>query len=109
MAFMVFMAAQLYRYTMEEHNSGNDGGLESTECESLQARWYAGQIVFEGELPEGADVTLIADDHEVGFEVDAELKAVLLQAIVECDLGEKISAHELLRELSDSRGYGPPI
>jgi hypothetical protein len=58
-----------------------------------------GQIVYEGELPEGADVTLIADDHEVGFEVDPELKAVLLQAIAECDRGEKISADELLREL----------
>jgi hypothetical protein len=58
-----------------------------------------GQIIYEGELPDGADVTLIADDHEVVFEVDAELKAVLLQAIGECDRGEKISAAELLREL----------
>jgi hypothetical protein len=31
--------------------------------------------------------------------VDPELKAVLLQAIAECDRGEKISAAELLREL----------
>jgi len=58
-----------------------------------------GQIVYEGELPEGSAVTLIADDHEVGFEVDPELKAVLLHAIAECDRGEKISADELLREL----------
>lgn len=58
-----------------------------------------GQIVYEGELPDGADVTLIADDHEAGFEVDAELKAVLLAAMAECDRGEKISADQLLREL----------
>jgi hypothetical protein len=58
-----------------------------------------GQIIYEGELPEGADVTLIADDHEVGFEVTPELKAVLLEAIAGCDRGEKISADELLREL----------
>jgi hypothetical protein len=58
-----------------------------------------GQIVYEGELPEGADVTLIADDHELGFEVDPELKAVLLEAIAGCDRGEKISADQLLREL----------
>lgn len=58
-----------------------------------------GQIIYEGELPDGADVTLIADDHEVAFEVDAELKAVLIQAIAECDRGEKISAAELLLEL----------
>ncbi|HEX8409048.1 MAG TPA: hypothetical protein VF883_09300 [Thermoanaerobaculia bacterium] len=58
-----------------------------------------GRIVFEGELPEGADVTLIVDDHETGFEVTPELKAVLLEAIAECDRGDKISADELLREL----------
>jgi hypothetical protein len=60
-----------------------------------------GQIVYEGELPEGADVTLIADDHEVGFEVDPELKAVLLEAIAGCDRGEKISADQLLLELQN--------
>ena len=58
-----------------------------------------GQIVYEGELPEGANVTLIADDHEMGFEVDPELKKVLLEAIAGCDRGEKISADQLLREL----------
>lgn len=58
-----------------------------------------GQIVYEGELPEGADVTLIADDREVGFEVDPELKAVLLEAIAGCDRGVKISADQLLGEL----------
>jgi hypothetical protein len=58
-----------------------------------------GQIVYEGEFPEGASVTLIADDHEAGFEVSPELKAVLLDAIAECDRGEKIPADELLREL----------
>lgn len=60
-----------------------------------------GEIVYKGELPEGADVTLIADDHEVGFEVDPELKAVLREAIAGCDRGEKISADQLLRELQN--------
>jgi len=41
------------------------------------------------------------DDREAGFEVDAELKAVLLEAIAECDRGEKISAAELLREFQN--------
>jgi hypothetical protein len=40
-----------------------------------------------------------ADDHEVGFHVDPEFKAVLLEAIAGCDRGEKISADQLLREL----------
>jgi len=42
---------------------------------------------------------MIDDDHEAGFEVDPELKAVLLEAIAACDRGEKISADQLLREL----------
>ncbi len=58
-----------------------------------------GQVVYEGDLPDGAEVTLIADDDERGFAVDAELKAVLLRSIAECDRGEKISAEQLLREL----------
>jgi hypothetical protein len=58
-----------------------------------------GQIVYEGEFPEGSNVTLIADDDEGGFEVTPDLKAVLLQAIADCDRGKKISADELLREL----------
>jgi hypothetical protein len=58
-----------------------------------------GRIVYEGELPEGTTVTVIADDHEHGFHADSELKAVLLEAMAECDRGEKISADELLREL----------
>ena len=58
-----------------------------------------GQIIYEGDFPEGSDVTLIADDHEHGFHVDAELKAVLLEAIAGCDRGEKIGADQLLREL----------
>jgi len=40
-----------------------------------------------------------ADDQEHGFEVDDELKAVLLEGIEACDRGEKLSADELLREL----------
>lgn len=58
-----------------------------------------GQIIYEGELPEGADVTLIAHDDEQTFEVSPELKAVLLESITQCDRGETISADDLLREM----------
>jgi hypothetical protein len=60
-----------------------------------------GRIVCEGDFPDGTEVTVIGDDLEAGFDVDPELKAVLLQAIAECDRGEKISADELLRELQN--------
>jgi len=58
-----------------------------------------GQIVYEGELPEGAEVTLLAHDVEETFEVTPELKAVLLESIAQCDRGETISGDELIREM----------
>ncbi|MEK6373114.1 MAG: hypothetical protein AABO58_10495 [Acidobacteriota bacterium] len=58
-----------------------------------------GQIVYEGELPEGAEVTLLAEDHEETFEVTDELKRVLLQSIAQCERGETISAEDLIREM----------
>ena len=58
-----------------------------------------GRVVVEGELPEGADVALIALDGEETFHVDAELEAILLESIAQGERGETISAEELLREL----------
>jgi hypothetical protein len=58
-----------------------------------------GQIVYEGELPEGADVTLITREEEETFEVSPELRAVLLESIAQCERGETISADDLLREM----------
>jgi hypothetical protein len=58
-----------------------------------------GQVVVDAELPEGADIMLLALDGEESFEVDAELKAVLLESIAQADRGETIPAEEILREL----------
>lgn len=58
-----------------------------------------GQVVVEADLPEGAEVTLLALDGEETFEVDAELEAVLLESIAQGRRGETITAEELLREL----------
>jgi hypothetical protein len=57
-----------------------------------------GHVVFEGELPDGAVVTDLAEDEET-FEVTPELKAVLLESIAQCERGETISAEDLLREM----------
>jgi hypothetical protein len=57
-----------------------------------------GHVVFEGELPDGAVVTGLAEDEET-FEVTPELKAVLLESIAQCERGETISAEDLLREM----------
>jgi hypothetical protein len=58
-----------------------------------------GKIVYEGELPEGAEVTLLAYEREEMFEVSPELKAVLLESIAQCERGETISAEDLLQEM----------
>lgn len=58
-----------------------------------------GQIVTEGEFPEGTDVTVIARDEEEAFEVTPELRRVLLESIAQCERGETISADDLFREM----------
>ena len=58
-----------------------------------------GKVVYEGELPEGVEVTLLAHDPEETFEVTPELKAVLLESIAQCERGETISAEELIAEM----------
>lgn len=58
-----------------------------------------GRVVVEAQLPEGADVTLLALDGEETFEVDAELEAVLLESIAQGERGEIISGEELLSEM----------
>jgi len=58
-----------------------------------------GQIIYEGEFPEGAEVTLIARDDEETFNVTPALRAVLLQSIAECERGETISGSDLIREM----------
>ncbi|HVT45111.1 MAG TPA: hypothetical protein VMT00_12065 [Thermoanaerobaculia bacterium] len=58
-----------------------------------------GRVVVDGDLPEGADVTLLAFDGEETFEVDAALEAVLLESIAQGERGETITVEDLLREM----------
>lgn len=58
-----------------------------------------GRVVVETELPEGAEVTLIALGDDETFEVSAELETILLESIAQGERGETISAEELLRDL----------
>ena len=57
-----------------------------------------GRVIVEAELPEGAQVTLIALDGEETFEVTPELKAVLLESMAQGDRGETIPGEQLLKE-----------
>ena len=58
-----------------------------------------GRVVVEAELPEGADVTLIALDREETFAVSPELEALILESIAQGQRGEVVSADDLLAEL----------
>ena len=58
-----------------------------------------GRVVVEVDLPEGADVALIAFDGEETFEVGPELEAILLESIAQAERGDTIPAEDLLREL----------
>lgn len=62
-----------------------------------------GRVVVDGDLPEGADVTLLALDGEETFEVNAELEAILLESIAQGERGETISSSDLLREVRSRR------
>lgn len=58
-----------------------------------------GRVVVDGDLPEGAVVTLLALDGEETFEVNAELEAILLESIAQGERGETISSSDLLGEM----------
>ncbi len=58
-----------------------------------------GRVVVEAELPEGAEVTLVALDGEETFQVGPELEAIILESLAQGRRGEVIAAEDLLREL----------
>jgi hypothetical protein len=58
-----------------------------------------GRVELDGELPEGASVTVLALEDDETFEADAESEKMLLEAIAECDRGETTPLTDLLTEL----------
>ena len=67
----------------------------------FSARVRGGTIVPEEgvSLPEGAQVTVIADDDSEAFETTPEEARELLEAIGEAERGETVRAAELLERL----------
>jgi hypothetical protein len=59
----------------------------------------AGRVELDGELPEGASVTVLAHDGDETFEADLETEKMLLDAIAQCERGETIPIAQLLDEL----------
>ena len=67
----------------------------------FSARVRGGTIVPEDgvTLPEGAKVTVIADDDTETFETNADEESELLEAIAEVERGETVRADDLLERL----------
>ena len=60
-----------------------------------------GKVVFEGvSLEEGASVTVLAKDDEIGFALTPEQEEDLLLSIAEAERGETVSAEEVLARLA---------
>ena len=60
-----------------------------------------GRVELDGELPEGASVTVLATEGDETFEADAETEQLLLQAIEQCNQGKTMPMTQLLAELRD--------
>jgi hypothetical protein len=58
-----------------------------------------GRVELDGELPEGASVTVLALEDDETFEAGAESEKMLLEAIAQCDRGETTPLTDLLTEL----------
>jgi hypothetical protein len=58
-----------------------------------------GRVELDGDLPEGATVTVIAADGDESFEADPASEKMLLEAIAQCDAGDTIAMTQLLSEL----------
>ena len=62
-----------------------------------------GRVELDGELPEGASVTVIARDDDETFEADPATEKMLLDAIAQCELGDTIPLKQLLPELRNRK------
>ena len=68
----------------------------------ITGKVVAGRIVIEGEpLEEGSTVTVLAQERDETFALDADAEASLLAAIAEADRDEVITGEQLLSRLRD--------
>jgi hypothetical protein len=59
----------------------------------------AGRVELDGELPEGATVTVLALEADESFEADAETEAMLLESMAHCADGRTTPFADFLSEL----------
>ena len=58
-----------------------------------------GRAEVDGELPEGASVTVLAPEAEETFEADPETEKMLLEAITQCRRGQVTPLKDVLGEM----------
>jgi hypothetical protein len=58
-----------------------------------------GRVELDGELPEGASVTVLALEGDETFEADAETEKMLLEAMAQCRRGQTTLLKDLLAEM----------
>ena len=58
-----------------------------------------GRVELDGDLPEGASVTVLAHEGDETFEADPATEKMLLDAIAQCARGDTIPMTQLLGEL----------
>ena len=58
-----------------------------------------GRVELNGELPEGASVTVIASDGDETLEADPATEKMLLEAIAQCERGDTIPMNQFLSDL----------
>jgi hypothetical protein len=58
-----------------------------------------GRVELDGDLPEGALVTVLAREGDETFEADPDTEKMLLEAIAQCERCESLPMTKLLSEL----------
>ena len=58
-----------------------------------------GRVELDTDLPEGTSVTVLAPEGDETFEADPETEKMLLEAIAQCDRGERTPLAQFLEEL----------
>jgi hypothetical protein len=81
-----------------------EGSSAACSCYNLGMRIASGKVVagrveLDGELPEGASVTVLALEGDETFEADTETEKMLLESMAEGDNGRTTPFTDFLSEL----------
>lgn len=58
-----------------------------------------GRIELDGELPEGANVTVLLREGDETFEADPETERMLIEALAQCERGQTVPLETVLEDL----------